>query len=244
MKTRVDFEKKLFNSELKEWEETIKTPRYKYLVKKVKEILKKKKYGKVLEVGCGITPYLGKINAKKKIGLDISKELLKRNNKDYGEFINGNALNCSKILKEKFDFIFMVGFLHHINEKEHFKLIKEIKKLLKKEGELLIVEPNMVSITFIYYYFKKLLERINQSFVKKIIGFLDEDEKYIYPKKIKKILLKNNFQIKKAYTIQTLRFPPLKLIKKINIEKINQILDKLIKRGGSVIVIIAKKNKI
>jgi ubiquinone/menaquinone biosynthesis C-methylase UbiE len=243
MKTDIIAEQKIFNEEIIEWKETISTPRYKYLVEKVREILREQGISdkRILELGCGISPYLGEMKAKEKWGLDISQELLNKNNPEDANFIKGNILRCSNLFdKKKFDFIFMVGVLHHINEEEHEIVIKEIKKLLKKDGRLLIIEPNMQSLTIVYYNLRKLIEKISKPLIKKIIGFSSEEEKYIYPKKLRKILLKNGFLLEKEYTFQTIRLPPLKFVKKVNIEKINEKMDNLIKNHGTVVVFLSK----
>jgi SAM-dependent methyltransferase len=248
MKTDILKEQKLFDEEIKEWEETINTPRYKYLKYYVIEILKKINLeGKsVLEIGCGISPYLKEIKAKKKFGLDISEELLKRNNQKEAKFIKGNILNCSEIFKEKFDFIFMVGVLHHINKEEHRLAILEVKKLLKDGGLLLIVEPNMVSLTAIYYIIRKIIQKLNNNLVGKIIGFSSNEERYIFPGKLKRILLEENFLIEYAQTIQVLRLPPIRFVKNIDVEKINKDIDNRrkissYKSGGTVIIFMARK---
>jgi len=243
-------EEKTFNEELLKWVEITKTKRYKYLRNHVLDILKKFKFEnkKILELGCGISPYLTELDGNERYGLDLSKELIEKNNPKIAKFIQGDILKCSEYFHIKFDLIFLVGVIHHINKREHSHVLMEIKNILKKGGILLIIEPNMMSVTGIYYLIRKTIEKLlGTRVVKKMIGFSSEDEKYLFPNKFKKELKKRNFAIKKIYSIQLLRLPPIKAFQKINIEKFNKKIDKILIQNnflfGTAIIFEAKNSE-
>tara|TARA_B100002051_G_C16721213_1_gene632566 strand:+ start:695 stop:1429 length:735 start_codon:yes stop_codon:yes gene_type:complete len=96
-----------------------------------------------LEFGCGNGVHTEKIlnfNPLKITAIDISEEAI-RVAKDKGSNkINYIVENCedTKLDSNSFDIIYGVGILHHLNLK---KTVKEIERLLKKNGSLIFIEP-------------------------------------------------------------------------------------------------------
>ncbi len=110
----------------------------------VKEISWKGKV--VLDAGCGTgeLPYLiAKKGAKRVIGVDYSEEAIAVARKTYKlpnlEFI------CDDIarIKGKFDVITTLGTIEHTDDPLH--VLKQLKKMLKPQGSLIVTCPNWVN---------------------------------------------------------------------------------------------------
>ena len=106
-----------------------------YCQERFLSLIKKFENGKILDVGCGTGYIQSKLN-KDVIGLDLTHELLKRN--------SGKSI-CAKAEKLPFksctfNLIFSINLIEHV-ENPH-KLIMECKRVLKKDGVLILVTPN------------------------------------------------------------------------------------------------------
>ena len=100
----------------------------------------------VLDYGCGVgsvTEKIAKLNPLKLYGIDISDVSINKavkNAKDQGLKVNYLVDNCESTQFESntFDLIFGSGILHHLNLQI---AIKEINRILKKDGEMVFLEP-------------------------------------------------------------------------------------------------------
>ena len=109
-------------------------------------IYKKAKQRKVLDYGCGvgsITEQIAKFNPKELVGIDISEVSISKANENAKkqdlqiEYLVDNCENLN--LKENtFDLVFGSGILHHLNIDKAFN---QINRVLKKDGEMVFLEP-------------------------------------------------------------------------------------------------------
>jgi len=119
----------------------------------------KKKNPYVLDIGCGpaeILDYFDNINY---YGFDTNKNYIEHAKKKYRSNCNFfckkfNAKNIKN--KIKFDYVLLLGLLHHLNNKQSNILLSEIKKVLKKKGTLLALDN--VYITNQNFIAKKLMD--------------------------------------------------------------------------------------
>lgn len=240
-KTKVSKEQEFFDEAVNEWVKETKIPRYIHIKKHVLKLFNKLdlrgKY--VLELGCGASPFLSHLKQSHNYGLDLSKKLLDMNNQRVAKFVHGDILKCSRYFNREFDLIFIVGAVHHIDRRDHWLMLGEIKKILKKDGLLLIVEPNMVSMSCVYYLMKRIVEKLLSRKILSKIHFYSEDEKHVTPFRFKKHLRKAGFSVK-CHSIQLLRLPPVGFLRKINIEPINYWLDKLRLPFGTMAIYLSK----
>jgi ubiquinone/menaquinone biosynthesis C-methylase UbiE len=100
----------------------------------------------VLDYGCGVGPIIEKVlkfSPKKITGIDISdisiskaKEKFKNSSPSVELLVD----NCeeTKFNNNKFDLVYGLGILHHLNLS---KCIEEILRILKPNGSLLFIEP-------------------------------------------------------------------------------------------------------
>ena len=109
-------------------------------------ISNKAKNNIVLDYGCGIgsiTEKIAKSQPQKIFGIDISDVSInkaKNNSKGLNLNINYSVDNCesTKFNNETFDLVYGSGILHHLELKV---ATKEINRILKKNGEMVFLEP-------------------------------------------------------------------------------------------------------
>ncbi len=113
---------------------------WKEIVKYIQKYIKKD-YN-ILDLGSGYCNFINLVVANKKYALDkyinpknyVSKGIIPL----FGNF----SLMNKKIDNDSLDVVFTSNFFEHLNENEFQKYIKAIKDKLKKEGILIIIQPN------------------------------------------------------------------------------------------------------
>lgn len=129
----------------KQWEEAcIKTRRNLKRREDRIKLFKIKKTDKVLDLGCGDglnIVLLNDLGIKKVVGVDISRDLLKeaRKNCPKAKLYVGSAEKLP-FRVNMFDIIFVDSVFHHLLDYD--KAIKEIRRVLKKNGFLCFIEPH------------------------------------------------------------------------------------------------------
>jgi len=117
-----------------------------------------KKGDKVLDLGCGNGRLYQVLEGVQYVGLDFSKELIEIAKKNYpqADFILGPGLNLP-FSDNCFDKVFSVAVLHHIPSEElRLKFLKEAKRVLKKNG-LLVLTVWKTRKFILKYSFLKIL---------------------------------------------------------------------------------------
>lgn len=134
-------------------------------VKKLLQQIEVNKSTKILDVGCGrgdIILYLGR-NSKEAIGVDYSREAI--------ELANSTKKNFSNIMQKKvrfevmniktlsfsdnyFDVVICIDVLEHLCKNEANQALREIKRVLKKDGVLFLQTGiNKLLYDFAYKYY-------------------------------------------------------------------------------------------
>lgn len=152
-------------------------------------ILHLRKGDKILDLGVGsgwTSIFLAKMGYEV-TGVDIAPDMIdiaRKNAKKDNVDVNFLVFDNEKMLfDKKFDAILCYDTLHHCPNEE--QVIKNCYKALKKEGKLLIVEPNF------YHQIDKKAQKIAHRF--------NVLEKGFSPYYLKKILKRNNFSNIKRY---------------------------------------------
>lgn len=104
----------------------------------------------ILDLGCGDGRFIDYLNALKLnlsfTGVDISEQVLlkaKGRKIKSAEFIDADIINLP-LMDKSFDKIFCINSFHHYPEPE--LVIKEINRLIKKEGMVIIGDPYILPI--------------------------------------------------------------------------------------------------
>jgi len=102
---------------------------------------------RILDIGCGYGWFEKKIGKKSKeiVGIDLNKKDLEIAKSECKEkncyFERGSALNLKKFKKDYFDIVVMFDVIEHIPKNTEKNALREIKKVLKKRGTLIITTP-------------------------------------------------------------------------------------------------------
>jgi len=116
---------------------------------------------RILDIGCSYGWFEKKVGKKAKeiVGIDLNEKDLKIAKKECKEkncgFEKGSALNLKKFKRNYFDIVVMFDVIEHIPKGTEKKCLKEIKKILKKNGKLLLTTPanNLSKFLDLAWYF-------------------------------------------------------------------------------------------
>ena len=114
---------------------------------KIAKNLIKKKNVNILDVGCGPAEILDSLPDVKYFGYDISSTYInyaRKKYKDRGKFYCKKFTSADVKKLPKFDYVLLFGILHHLDDKKIKNLIKLIKKILKKGGNIITEDPVFV----------------------------------------------------------------------------------------------------
>lgn len=104
-------------------------------------ISEKSRQGKILDIGCGSYPYfLNTIKFNKKYGVDPS--LINTDVKNMKLFKNDVAKSKLPFNNNYFDVVTMLAVFEHIDGSKLNKFLKEIFRVLKKNGIFIITTPS------------------------------------------------------------------------------------------------------
>tara|TARA_B100000965_G_scaffold403034_1_gene430290 strand:- start:1546 stop:2154 length:609 start_codon:yes stop_codon:yes gene_type:complete len=141
---------------------------------------------KILDVGCSTGTAAANIFDLSKtdyIGIDISDEYisLARNKYGYDKFINMDATQM-KFDSETFDIVLFNGVMHHMSDKLICDCLKEVRRVLKPNGYILIGEPvftkSMPISTFFLNHDRGKFIRDTEGYKNLIREFKLERERY------------------------------------------------------------------
>jgi len=100
-----------------------------------------KRDSRILDLGAGYCYFINNIKAKEKHALDIFEGLKKYADKDV-KFHLGSATKIKGIESGYFDYIFASNFFEHLKKDDFYLALKETRRILKKNGKLIIIQPN------------------------------------------------------------------------------------------------------
>lgn len=109
----------------------------------------------VVDLPCGYAEFINTITCKKKYGIDINPDSKKYVAKDV-EFIKASSA-ATTLKSNSVDKIFISNFFEHITHEEIIKTVIELKRVLKKGGQVLILQPN---IRFAYHNYWMFFDHI------------------------------------------------------------------------------------
>ena len=108
----------------------------------------------VVDVGAGQCEFINNINCRKKIAVDINKDIKKYADRKVKVIISSVKHLKNLFPKESIDVIFMSNLLEHLDSKEEvFRLLLEANYVLKKKGRLLLMQPDISLVVNSYWDF-------------------------------------------------------------------------------------------
>ena len=105
-----------------------------------KEINDRSKKIKILDIGCGSGEISRFFNNLDYIGIDVNSDYIEFARKIYKK--NFEVMNAQKLRFKKhyFDYVVIIGVLHHIDDKNCNLILNEIKRVIKDTGKIIIIE--------------------------------------------------------------------------------------------------------
>jgi ubiquinone/menaquinone biosynthesis C-methylase UbiE len=95
----------------------------------------------VVDLGAGYCDFINNVSATKKYAVDISPDF--SNFAEEGiEKVNNTAWNLKSISSDSVDIVHASNLLEHFDDEELKKTMEEIKRVLKKGGKLILMQPN------------------------------------------------------------------------------------------------------
>jgi ubiquinone/menaquinone biosynthesis C-methylase UbiE len=152
----------------------------------------------VLDIGGGYCEFINSIKCKKKYVLDINPDIKKYANRDVTVLLAKSTKIPLK--KETVDKIFISNFFEHITREDIIKTIIEMKRVLRKDGEIVTMHPNIRFLQKDFWRFFDHITPIDDRALEEIFAIYD----FLLEKKILKFL---------PYTMSGERSTPLVLLK-------------------------------
>lgn len=115
-----------------------------------------------LDFACGPGTFIGNyVKGKSSLGVDISLNQIQYANKKYeGKFLKLDDFDFKKY-DNYFDKITILGLIEFLSLEEIDDLIKKMRSMLKKNGEIIITTPNFVGLMNILAFLSSYLGPVN-----------------------------------------------------------------------------------
>lgn len=95
----------------------------------------------VLDLSAGYCEFINNIEAREKIAIDLNPDIKKYAGKDVKVFVS-NSTNLFQIKDKTIDVVFISNFFEHLSKEDINKTIKEVYRVIKDDGSLLVLQPN------------------------------------------------------------------------------------------------------
>lgn len=188
--------------------------------------------GAVLDVGCGIGTFISMISGEVKsaAGVELSPEACRTARDKYGLSLHNTVLEQAGFEKNTFDAITLWHVLEHISAPDAF--LREINRILKASGKLIIEVPNSRSIEF---RLSERLGRKNQYMIGEHLYHFSEEG-------LKTLLKRNGFEIIEISGAPgVLCFKSLRITAVTVLQHIGYMLSKLLNGNISCFIRVAAK---
>jgi ubiquinone/menaquinone biosynthesis C-methylase UbiE len=96
----------------------------------------------VLEVAAGYCEFINSIKASQKTAVDLNPDVKHRANADVRTVI-ASATNFPEVASDSIDVVYVSNFFEHISKDDILATLREIHRVLRKTGKLLILQPNI-----------------------------------------------------------------------------------------------------
>lgn len=97
--------------------------------------------GTVLDIGAGYCDFINNVNSKEKIALDYSPDFKKYANSNV-RTIQSSVTSMVELSNSSVNVVFASNLFEHLSDDELSKTMTEIKRVLKNDGVLILMQPN------------------------------------------------------------------------------------------------------
>lgn len=205
--------------------ETLKDAWRFYRLKKVAEILTKNCHGLLLDIGCNdclIMKFIPKERFKY-LGIDLSRQALRKGRPHQRILTDA----CNLPFPDKcIDAVSCFEIIEHLQEPH--QLMKEITRVLKPNGKLLVSTPNQQSL-FLKIQNTVHLPRFHDW------RYIETHYQTFTPQTLDSLLRQYGFEI--TQKIRSIAFPPFKITKKSNVYKVLRVLSKAVPEDSQELLI-------
>jgi len=107
----------------------------------------------VIDVGAGYCEFINNIRCGRKIAIDLNPRVAQFAAPDV-QVINESCTNLTSLADASADVVFMSNFLEHLPSKQMvFDTLAEARRILRKGGKLMVLQPNIRLIPGAYWDF-------------------------------------------------------------------------------------------
>jgi len=135
----------------------------------------------VLEVAAGYCHFINNVNCKNKIAIDINPDITKYANKDV-QILISTSTDIQSIQDSTIDNIFISNFFEHLTKDDILKTLKECHRILKNNGNLMILQPNIRYCAKDYWMFFDHITPIDDRALVEVLSALGFEIKLHKPK--------------------------------------------------------------
>ena len=108
------------------------------------------KNGRVLEIGAGYCHFINNVSAETRIAFDISP-IVKEHAGSGVEAVIGSADDLRAFTNDSFDTVLASNIFEHLDFETFERCVHEVRRVLKKGGRLIIIQPNFTYAYRDYY---------------------------------------------------------------------------------------------
>lgn len=124
-----------------------------------------KKTDTVLDFGCGIGRVIKFIQAREKIGVDVSQKFLNRIREENIRKIHYDGRKIKTLDDKSVDFIYSIMVFQHCRKKDHSVFLRELRRIMKDSAKCYIQFPSSKSnyykqSSFVNIYSRNELEKL------------------------------------------------------------------------------------
>lgn len=136
----------------------------------------------VIDLGAGYCEFINNIQCGRKIAVDLNRHP-KKYAEDDVEVIISPATSISQITDGYADVVFTSNFWEHMKDREEMKkTLREVKRILKSSGKLIILQPNVRYSYKVYWDFFDHIIPLSHKSMEEILLYMGFKINYIKPK--------------------------------------------------------------
>ena len=107
----------------------------------------------VLDLAAGYCEFINNIQCAHKIAVDLNEDVVNHAAKDV-RVVQNWSNNMNEVASDSVDVVFVSNFFEHLPSKQAFiETLREIRRVLKMGGTLLILQPNILFLNGEYWDF-------------------------------------------------------------------------------------------